>query len=387
MSASKFKGVITALVTPFKDGAVDMKSFKNLIKNQLDQGVHGFVINGTTGESPTLTKQEVKDLFMTAKAEVGGQIPLILGTGSNSTVATAEFTKEGSTWGPDGILVVVPYYNKPPQRGLIQHFKTVAAATDKPVILYNVPGRTITSMDAETVGELAKVKNITAIKEATGNMDVLAKIKTQVSSEFTLLSGDDGTVVDFMSGGGHGYNNIEHFANTIKPLLFYKNEPIISTMFDYFGLNSETKIPNYATCISKNTVEERIKCMENSLHEKVISIKPDYPFFLPNILRHEMETLLFADIETGFAFEDEKIRKDLMAICEQYPNIEDINNTPQGAPSKRLDEVFKAHKSSYQKGADAVDIAEFIGINTMLKKAPRFRNWVAQLLHLLKTTP
>lgn len=204
MSASKFKGVITALVTPFKNGAVDMKSFKNLIKNQLDQGVHGFVINGTTGESPTLTKQEVKDLFMTAKAEVGGQIPLILGTGSNSTAATAEFTKEGSTWGPDGILVVVPYYNKPPQRGLIQHFKTVAAATDKPVILYNVPGRTITSMDAETVGELAKIKNITAIKEATGNMDVLAKIKTQVSSEFTLLSGDDGTVVDFMSGGGHG---------------------------------------------------------------------------------------------------------------------------------------------------------------------------------------
>jgi 4-hydroxy-tetrahydrodipicolinate synthase len=115
-----------------------------------------------------------------------------------------EFTREGSQWKPDGVLVVVPYYNKPPQRGLVQHFKAVASATELPVILYNVPGRTITSMDPETVGELTKTKNIVAIKEATGNIELLNKIKAVVPKDFTLLSGDDGTVVDFMAAGGHG---------------------------------------------------------------------------------------------------------------------------------------------------------------------------------------
>jgi 4-hydroxy-tetrahydrodipicolinate synthase len=174
-----------------------------LIKNQLDQGVHGFVVNGTTAESPTLTKQEVKDIFALVKSEVGGQVPLILGVGSNSTAATVEFTREGSQWKPDGVLVVVPYYNKPPQRGLVQHFKAVASATELPVILYNVPGRTITSMDPETVGELTKTKNIVAIKEATGNIELLNKIKAVVPKDFTLLSGDDGTVVDFRYVGAH----------------------------------------------------------------------------------------------------------------------------------------------------------------------------------------
>lgn len=204
MSAKNIKGVITALITPFKKGAVDVPSFKKLIKYQLDQGIHGFVVNGTTAESPTLTKDEVKQLFDIAKSEVAGQVPLIVGTGSNSTAATAEFTREVGSWDADAVLVVVPYYNKPPQRGLAEHFKTVAQASTLPVILYNVPGRTITSLEPQTIGDIAKTKNVIGIKEATGNMELLEKIKTKVNSNFTLLSGDDGTFVDFCARGGHG---------------------------------------------------------------------------------------------------------------------------------------------------------------------------------------
>jgi 4-hydroxy-tetrahydrodipicolinate synthase len=204
MSANSFKGVITALITPFKNGAIDVSSFKRLIKYQLDQGIHGFVINGTTAESPTLTKKEVKDLFDIAKSEVAGQVPLIVGTGTNSTAATAELTREVGGWGADGVLVVVPYYNKPPQRGLVEHFKTVAQSSSLPVFLYNVPGRTITTLEPETIGEIAKTKNVIGIKEATGNMELLEKIKAQVNPNFILLSGDDGTFVDFCARGGHG---------------------------------------------------------------------------------------------------------------------------------------------------------------------------------------
>ncbi len=203
-TANNFTGVITALVTPFKNGAVDVVSFRRLIKYQLDQGINGFVVNGTTAESPTLTKSEVKELFQIAKAEVAGQVPLIVGTGSNSTAATAEFSREVSGWGADALLVVVPYYNKPPQRGLVQHFITVAGASTLPVILYNVPGRTITSLEAESVAEIAKTANIVGIKEATGSMEVFEKMKAAVTKDFTFLSGDDGTFVEFCARGGHG---------------------------------------------------------------------------------------------------------------------------------------------------------------------------------------
>ena len=201
---SKFGGVITALVTPFKDGAIDKASFTKLLRHQLGQGVGGFVINGTTGESPTLKDHEVRTLFQIAKSEVAGQVPLIVGAGLNSTARTCETALEICKWQPDALLVVVPYYNKPPQRGLAQHFVQVARASSVPIVLYNVPSRTVAGLEVETIAELSREKNICGIKEATGSLELLKNMRAKVDAEFLLLSGDDASCVDFVAGGGNG---------------------------------------------------------------------------------------------------------------------------------------------------------------------------------------
>ncbi len=161
----KFHGVLTALITPFFKGEIDFVSLKKLIRHQLDNNIDGFVVSGTTGESPTLSQQEKKQIFNFVKSEVQGQVPVIVGTGTNSTKKTIEHTHDAESWGADAALVVVPYYNKPPQRGLTAHFKAVAESTNLPILLYNVPSRTITSLTAETVFELSKIKNIIGIKQ------------------------------------------------------------------------------------------------------------------------------------------------------------------------------------------------------------------------------
>jgi 4-hydroxy-tetrahydrodipicolinate synthase len=201
---SKFEGVITALVTPFQNGEVDLKSLKKLIRHQIENGVQGFVVNGTTGESPTLRPAERKLVLEFVKGEVGGQIPVIMGTGTNNTETTIANTRDAETWNADGVLVVTPYYNKPPQRGLVAHFKAVAAATRLPVILYNVPGRTACSLSIESVVELASVPNIVGIKEASGDLEMLEQLVQQCPKDFLLLSGDDDTYLEFMKLGGHG---------------------------------------------------------------------------------------------------------------------------------------------------------------------------------------
>jgi 4-hydroxy-tetrahydrodipicolinate synthase len=199
-----FKGTFTALLTPFVNGAIDYKSVERMVKHQLENGVDGFVINGTTGESPTLTASEKADLFKYVRSIVGANVPLIMGTGSNDTAKTIEDSKKAEAMGADAILVVVPYYNKPPQRGLYEHFKVIANSVKIPTILYNVPGRTITSLAPETVGDLCKVQGIVGIKEATGKMDLADQIIKACGKEFVMLSGDDGTYVDFLMTGGHG---------------------------------------------------------------------------------------------------------------------------------------------------------------------------------------
>ena len=202
---NNFRGVITALITPFKNGKIDFVSLRRLVRHQLENGIAGFVINGTTAESPNISEQEAQKIFQFVKKIVEQRVPLILGTGSNSTSATIARTKKAVTWQADAALVVVPYYNKPPQRGLIAHFQTVAKAAPKAkIILYNVPGRTVVNMTAETVVELSKTKNIVGIKEASGNVAMVPAIRAQAKKQFLLTSGDDATCIDFMLAGGEG---------------------------------------------------------------------------------------------------------------------------------------------------------------------------------------
>ena len=199
-----FKSVTSALPTPFLNKQVDFESLKKMVEFQLKNGINGFVVNGTTAESPTLSWGEVEKIYALVREISGQKVPVIIGTGSNSTDETVEKTKKATELGADGVLVVVPYYNKPPQRGLQAHFTEVAKSTRLPVILYNVPGRTITSMTAETIVSLSAVENITAIKEASGDLGFDEKLRSQLPKDFILLSGDDPTYVPFLKLGGDG---------------------------------------------------------------------------------------------------------------------------------------------------------------------------------------
>lgn len=186
-----------------------------------------------------------------------------------------------------------------------------------------------------------------------------------------------------MSGGGHGFNNIKHFVNTIKPVLNYNNKPIITTLIDYFKLNSETKLPGFLECSEKLTIDKKIECLENKLNNIVQEIKP-YNYFIPYIQKHEMETLMFANPNDGFSLENNKIKNAVLEICKLYPNIEDINGTEIGAPSKRLEAIYKSDNKKYQKIIDGIDIVELTGIEKIIEKCPRFRNWIENLISILK---
>lgn len=200
----RLSGIVTAIVTPFKDGQVDWASLKKLIRFQLERGIDGFVLSGTTGESPTLTSAEKKELFLFAKSEVAGQVPLIFGTGTNNTAETVLNTQEAETWGADAALVVVPYYNKPPQTGLVAHYRKVAASTRLPVLLYNVPGRTGVSLSLESIAELSRVNNIVGIKEATGDAEFARRIVEACGPDFLVTGGDDGAYLKVYESGGRG---------------------------------------------------------------------------------------------------------------------------------------------------------------------------------------
>lgn len=203
-SQYSFKGVTSALPTPFLNKKIDYNSLNKLVEFQLKNGINGFVVNGTTAESPTLSWDEVQKIYARVREISGTRVPIILGTGSNSTEQTIETTKKAEALGADAALVVVPYYNKPPQRGLVAHFSEVAQNTKLPVILYNVPGRTITGMSIETIVELAKVKNIFAIKEASGDIELDKNLRMALPGDFVMLSGDDPTYIDFLKLGGSG---------------------------------------------------------------------------------------------------------------------------------------------------------------------------------------
>lgn len=200
-----FTGSIVALVTPFKNGKVDYKSLGKLVEFHLKNGTSGILPCGTTGESPTLTYEEHEEVVRFVVQAVKKKVPVVAGTGSNSTQETIELSQAAKKDGADGLLLVVPYYNKPTQKGLYAHFRKVAEEVDLPIILYNIPGRTGVNMLPETVAKVARdCKNIIGIKEAAGSLDQVSEIIQVCPKDFTLLSGDDSLTLPMLSVGGKG---------------------------------------------------------------------------------------------------------------------------------------------------------------------------------------
>ena len=199
-----FKGSNVALVTPFKDNKLDEETYIKLINFHLENGTNGFVPAGTTGESPTLSHAEHEKVIELCINETKGKIPVIAGTGSNSTEEAVALTKHAETAGADGVLVVTPYYNKPTQEGLYQHYKTINDNTNLPIIIYNIPGRCVIDMSVDTMARLFELKNIAGVKDATGDLNRLDQTIKKLGPKFIQLTGEDGLAFEFNKRGGVG---------------------------------------------------------------------------------------------------------------------------------------------------------------------------------------
>lgn len=200
-----FRGTFTAVVTPFRNGGIDVAAFEKLIENQVAGGISGVVAVGTTGESPTLSHEERQELIRLAVVTAKKRCLVLAGTGSNATLRAVSDTKNAEKLGVDGALVVAPYYNKPSQEGLFRHFKTIADATSLPIMLYNIPGRCGVDIVPDTVTRLAnECRNIVSIKEASGSVERISELRARLPESFTVLSGDDSLTLPFMSVGAAG---------------------------------------------------------------------------------------------------------------------------------------------------------------------------------------
>jgi 4-hydroxy-tetrahydrodipicolinate synthase len=201
---ARIRGSITALITPFRERRVDLKAFEALVERQIAEGTHGIVPCGTTGESPTLSEDETAGLIGAAVRSAKGRVPVIAGTGSNSTAHAVELTQLAQKLGADAALVVTPYYNKPTQEGLYLHYRAIAEATRLPVFIYNIPGRTAVDMSVETMARLAKISNVVGVKDATANPARATQQRAACGAQFIQLSGDDATALAFNAHGGVG---------------------------------------------------------------------------------------------------------------------------------------------------------------------------------------
>lgn len=199
-----FKGSIPALITPFKDGDIDWKAFDQFVEWQIDQGSHGLVPCGTTGESPTLSHDEHNAIVERCVDIVKQRIPVIAGTGSNSTREAITLTQHAKDAGVDAALIVTPYYNKPTQEGMYQHFKAIHDAVAIPIVIYNIPGRCVVDMSVETMARLAELPNIVGVKDATNDLGRPVTVRREIGPDFCQLSGEDGTSAAFLAQGGHG---------------------------------------------------------------------------------------------------------------------------------------------------------------------------------------
>ena len=268
-----FQGSMVAIVTPMNsDGSLDIKSFKSLLDFHIEKKTNGVVVVGTTGEAPTIDFDEHTFLIQEAVNHINGKIPVIAGSGANSTKEAIFLTKKSKELGADACLLITPYYNKPNQRGMFEHFKAINDSVDIPQILYNVPCRTGVDIDNKTVKDLSELKNIIGIKDATGEMDRLDELKNKVSKEFLFLSGDDTTFLDYMKHGGTGvisvtanirpdlmndacdkildqkHEDAEEINKKLEPLhraMFLESNPIpVKWLLNHLGkINSKIRLP------------------------------------------------------------------------------------------------------------------------------------------------
>ncbi len=267
-----FQGSMVAMVTPFRDGAVDEAKIRELVEFHVKNGTDAIIPCGTTGESPTLSHEEHKRVVEATIKAAAGRVPVVAGTGSNSTAEAIDLTRHAKAAGADGVLMVCPYYNKPTQNGLIAHYKAVAKAVDIPIILYNIPGRTGVNMLPETVATLAEVPNIVAMKEASGSLEQMTELITLCGDRMTVVSGDDTLTLPLMAVGGKGvisvianilpketaemtraalngdWKRAKEIHLRIFPLckaMFYETNPIpVKTAMQLLGrLNGELRLP------------------------------------------------------------------------------------------------------------------------------------------------
>ena len=201
---TSFRGSFTALVTPFKNGDVDEKAFRELVNWQIAEGTNGLVPVGTTGESPTLSHEEHHDVVEWCIEEARGRVPVVAGAGSNSTKEAVALAQHAEKSGADAVLVVTPYYNKPTQEGLCQHFKSINDAIGIPIIIYNIPPRSVIDMSVDTMARLFELKNIAGVKDATGNVVRASQQRAAMGPDFNQLSGDDALALGYAAHGGHG---------------------------------------------------------------------------------------------------------------------------------------------------------------------------------------
>ncbi len=242
-----FKGSLVAIVTPFENGRFDEKRFKDLIEFQIKNGTGGIVPCGTTGESATLSLEEHERVVELTVQTVAGRVPVIAGAGSNNTSEAIRLTKHAKRAGANGVLLISPYYNKPTQKGIYLHFKAVAEEVDIPIVLYNIASRTGINIEPDTVAKLAQIKNIVAIKEASGNLSQMAQIVKLCADNITLISGDDALTLPVLSIGGTGVISVvanivpKETAEMIKQFeegnieesrkIYYQLLPLIKAMF------------------------------------------------------------------------------------------------------------------------------------------------------------
>ncbi len=211
-----FKGSFTALITPFRNGELDEDAFGRIVEWQISEGTHGLVPVGTTGESPTLSHAEHKRLVELTVETAQRRVPVIAGAGSNSTREAIDFTRHAKKVGADAVLVVTPYYNKPTQEGLFQHFKAINDAVVLPLLVYSVPGRSVVDMSVDTMARCFELKNVVGVKDATANLARASQQRAAMGAQFNMLSGEDATALGFMAHGGHGCISV---ASNVAPRL------------------------------------------------------------------------------------------------------------------------------------------------------------------------